>query len=86
VVDLPLSLPLTTEIFDLLSTIGMVCALISIGGAVTGVVRRFRSATGLERQQMKVFGTGLVTAVVMVAVNLVLYSFGLNAVANVLFS
>lgn len=86
VVDLPVPLPLSTETFDLLHMGGMVCVLASVLGALAGVVRRFRRSTGLERQQMKVFGAGLLAALVLVAINLVLYSFDLDSVANVLFS
>ena len=86
VVDLPFSLPWPTQVFDIFQMVGMICAVAAVVGAAAGVVTRFRRSTGLERQQMKVFGTGLVAAVILVGVNLFLYSFGLASVANVLFT
>jgi hypothetical protein len=53
-------------------------------GAIVGVVLRFRRSTGLERQQMRVFGAGLVVILSMVILNLFLYELGHSAIANFL--
>jgi hypothetical protein len=86
VLDLPLPLPVPTSVFDALATLGLVLVLVAMMGAIVGVVRRFRRSTGLERQQMKVFGTGLVVALSMVIVNLFLFELGHDEVANFLFT
>ena len=84
VLHLPLSLPLPTPVFDALATVGLVLTLVAMVGAVVGVVLRFRRSTGLERQQMKVFGAGLVVILIVVILNLFLYELGHDAIANFL--
>jgi hypothetical protein len=85
-VALPMSVPLSTDVFDTISLIGLALMLIAIGGAVAGAVMRFRRSTGIERQQMKVFAGALSVSIVGMALNLILYEMGNEPAANALFA
>jgi hypothetical protein len=85
-VDLPLPLDVPPALFDASALLGLALMLTAVGGAVSGVVLRFRQSKALERQQMRVFAAGLVFAVSGIAVNLVLFEIGLEAAANVILS
>ncbi|MGH8947859.1 MAG: hypothetical protein ACRDXF_03285 [Acidimicrobiia bacterium] len=85
-VDLPLRLPWSTDVFDLIALLGLAVMLAAVGGAVTSAVMRFRRSTGIERQQMKVFAGALSISIVGMALNLILYELGNEPVANALFA
>jgi hypothetical protein len=84
-VDLPVTLPFSAAVFDALALIGMAVIVTAVLGAVGGVVIRFRRSTGLERQQMRVFGAGLSVTVIVAFTNFVLFEMGHETLGNVLF-
>jgi signal transduction histidine kinase len=65
----PLRNPIANQTIYDVSNIGAPLALGSIVAAVVGMVQRYRRAVGLEREQLKLFVTAVVVAVVAMVAN-----------------
>jgi hypothetical protein len=85
-IALPIPLDLPLAVFDVSSAMGMALLLVAVGGAVTACVLRFRRSRGLERRQMKLFFAALIASVIGMALNLVMYELGSEALANAIFA
>lgn len=85
-IDLPISAPQLSSLFEPAAVLGMVMVLVTVGAALFGAVQRYRRSTGTEHQQIKVFAGALAASVTVMALNLVLYELGYFVVANVVFT
>ncbi len=72
----PYEAPSLTPILGPAGGLGLVLLVAGVGLGITSLVRRYRTAPGIERQQLKWFAYGTVLAALAVTVPMLLYAAG----------